>query len=263
MNAGVVLIALGELRYVSLALLSIASVRLSGEKRPVSVITDMPSAIWVGRSELDYALIEIAPVAPSADSVARIKTQVLAFSPYERTLLVDADTVFVASPEEIWQGDESLAVALDPCSTIDVVTSACPSWGRLCDWRETQELVGDAALHYNVGVLRIDKTPEMRALCDIWSAEIFERPFPDIDQNAFIRALYRANIKPAVLPARFNAPYRKFHENQAPIRQPVIAHYSGVNAKNRDEAMLMMFRNRFPPLRLSSSETERVSLVFD
>ena len=245
-DRGIVYIATDEMLYFAMTLMSIQSFRRAGNNEPIAVITNIPGELWTGRHDLNYTLVpaDQTPLRGLRGSYYHRST-LLEKSPYFRTLLVDSDILFVNSINEIWEGNEDLSVAIDPCETIKIVRAAAPRWGSQESWDENIRLVGENGAHYNVGVLRIDRSPNGVAFFQAWKEEINRFTCPDVDQAAFIRAVHRSDIPLKLMDQRFNSAYRVFHPCQERCLAPAIVHFNGMGKEKRNQEMLSVFQKHF------------------
>lgn len=125
------------------------------------------------------------------------KIQPLKNSPFEKTLFVDTDTVFLDGIEELFRLLDRFDLAY------------CHAPMRICpgDSNRVSE-VPDCFPEANTGVLAYKKTQPFLALVDEWYrlyAEQRESAFPPShDQPAFRKALYFSSISAYVLPPEYN-----------------------------------------------------------
>lgn len=245
-DSGLVYLAIDDMLYIAMTLMSIKSFRMSGNEDPITVLTNLPCQMWVGQRELGYSTRLLGKCLHTGLRGIHVqKPSVLELTPYYRTLIVDSDILVVRNMKDIWLGPEHLSLALDRCSTIGLTRAMCPRWGDPESWAENIRLVGEHAPHYNVGVLRIDNTPEGNALFENWKAEVNRFACPDIEQVAFIRALYRSTISFKLMEQRFNRSYRGVHPSLGECPMPHAVHFCGMNSAQRNLAMTKVFEEHF------------------
>lgn len=246
MDIGIAYIALDSVSYLGMTLMSISSLRLAGNEEPVCIITNIPDCLWSGQEELSYKPVQLTSFATKGmRSVAYIKSHIEELSPYNSTLLLDADILILGSLESIWSGTAPVAVAIDACGSISIVRKACPLWGTQEAWAATIDMVGEEAQHFNIGVLRIDKSATARTFLREWRMQIERFAPPDVDEIAFIRALHVCKTQVDILKSSFNCSYRRFHDDQVHVDNPVIVHFNAVPRHLRDTLMLDVFRASF------------------
>jgi hypothetical protein len=246
---GLLFLVLDDLRYVAMTYLSLSSLRRAGNKDSVTVVTNLPADVWIGQEELCYSLAVPEQIGRAGmDGIGVLKTQILDYSPYRRTLLVDSDILFLGNISDVWSGSEEISLALDPYPTFKDLKGAVPRWFSVESWEETLRVAGQDAYHYNVGVLRVDKTANTRALFAQWSAEINRFPKPDVDQIAFIRALRASNVSVQLMSQEYNLAFMPTHlERKTTRNTALVLHFNGMDPEERNRAMLKVYAERFPP----------------
>ncbi|MDP6775113.1 MAG: hypothetical protein QGI63_12700 [Rhodospirillales bacterium] len=128
----------------------------------------------------------------------RDKIKAMRASPFERTLLIDTDTVIVDSIDEIF----------DALDHFEVLASIAP-YRRMFAWES--DALPECMPQLNAGVIAFRLGREKRAFFDIW--EYLDNQYPeDHDQPSFRLALIKARIRYGVLPPEYNfrAEYPQF-----------------------------------------------------
>lgn len=175
------------------AVLSARSVRAAWPDIPIAIITD-------DRIEGD-CFDQIQIVAAEDDNL--VKVRYLAQSPFDRTILLDADTYCLHPFPEVFDLLDrfDLAVAQEA--------------GRFATrWVDGTEIsiraqeIPECVPELNTGVLAFRRRPNVLKLFERWlvlAEEARAAPVPHTqDQPAFRRALYESDVRVAVLPPEYN-----------------------------------------------------------
>ena len=131
------------------------------------------------------------------------KTSADLWSPYDPTLLIDADTRVL--------GDLSIGFKILRAGWELVMIPSVPPkrhsvlWSLSSEDREyTLEVLGTwSHIMLNTGVMFFRKTPNVRALFAAWREEWLK--FKDRDQGAFLRALHKNPVQLGLLGSPFNS----------------------------------------------------------
>lgn len=235
---GIVYIALADSAYLAMTLMSIESLRASGCTAPITVISDINVRLWPKRIRLGYSVLRLCRTRGSAmQAVAMLKTRLLELSPYKRTLLLDSDVLILRNISAIWSGAAPLSIALDACATLDIVRAIAPGWTSAANWDKTIAMLGPGGLHFNIGILRLDRDDNIRLLLDKWLQEITASEPYDVDQIAFLRALAAHPVPLHVLDPTYSYSVRRFHPSQVVVEDPHIVHYNGIARPHADRLM--------------------------
>ena len=151
------------------------------------------------------------PEGLSTDQLAHFaKTTVNLWSPFDLTLMIDADTTIKGSLEIgfslLRRGWDLVVVPSSPPGPAQV-----PNVGRRVLWHlnrnERDYTISNLGLFahvmYNSGILFFAKTPRIEALFDCWRREWLR--FKDRDQGALLRALDKHPVKMFLLGSPFNS----------------------------------------------------------
>lgn len=194
MTNGAVYIVTQNPRYVGLLLTSAASLKRAMPDLPITVFSQFP---------VESSLFEkVERVEPSQDGFYD-KTRLIRNSPYERTLLVDADTYVLEPVPDLF----SLLDHFDCAATHEEYVST--------DWhnRYPQADIPVSFPEFNTGVLMLKHSDGVNAMLQDWGRlyEEFlrEKPGEAINDQPFFRvAAYRSNIRIATLPREYNCKFR-------------------------------------------------------
>ena len=245
-QTGIIYLAFRDSAYLSMTMMSILSLRRSGNRERVTVISDIRPCFWHSQWKLRYTVMPVPRFdSPVFHAVALYKSSILDYTPYQRTLLLDSDTLIVDRLALIWHGKRELALAEDACRTIGCVRSIAPQWASEDSWRRTLDAVGPEGIHYNIGVMRIDKTASMRSLTDCWKSEIHSLKPQDVDQLAMVRALRATRVEVDVLDQAYNTSVKRFHPDQVSVSQPRLLHFNGMNRADTDIEMQHVYSHAF------------------
>jgi lipopolysaccharide biosynthesis glycosyltransferase len=189
MTRGVVIVGLGLYRKWAESLPQ--RLRSFGIKAPCTVVTE----------PIPGSNVQPAHSWGVTEACARWhKTHLYDITPYDETLLLDADILPVGDLSYIWSHLENSDVAA-------CVEEVCP-WmdgAQFKDDRErrdTEALMGPlgSAYHFNAGVILFRKTHSTRGFFEQWQTEWRGAA----DQPALNRAMFRLGIDVAILPPPYN-----------------------------------------------------------
>ncbi|HZO61948.1 MAG TPA: hypothetical protein VFB35_03105 [Gaiellaceae bacterium] len=194
MADGVLYVACGD-RYVEAAAASARSVRAVMPGVPIALGTDGPAP---------DGFDQVVPVAEPDGYRAKIRGMLA--SPFDRTLALDADTYAAADVSE----------AFGVLDEFDVAAAHAPN-------RVTLDLddVPDSFPELNTGVIAFRRNERVQRLLEAWLEEydrLAPQKPPSKDQPSFRRALYRADVRPAVLPPEFNLRFWMAGFHNQPVR---------------------------------------------
>jgi hypothetical protein len=192
LSRGILYLASGA-RFRAEAVLSARSVKAAWPDVPIAIITD-------DRVEADcFDRVEIVP----AENDNLIKVRYLAQSPFDRTILLDADTYCLHPFPEVF----------DLLDRFDL--AAAHEAGRFATrWADGREVfirapdVPECLPELNSGVVAFRRQANVLALFERWlvlAEQARAAPVPHTqDQPAFRRALYESDVRVAVLPPEYN-----------------------------------------------------------
>lgn len=199
---GVVYIAFG-LPYLILAYRSIASLKSVCSQVPVCVLIDRESAALIrglpeGWNAEDCFLV----IDDSPENNRYIKTSLNKYSPFDKTLFLDADTLVKSDISDIFAYLESFDLCLrlyGSGSKKGVERSALPLLDGACR-------VSDLP-HWNSGVIAFNKCNEVDGFFAAWSAN-YQRHRHEMrvftDQGALVEAMFESKVRFLSLDSRWN-----------------------------------------------------------
>jgi lipopolysaccharide biosynthesis glycosyltransferase len=200
---GVVYCVTGNMAYLEAAFISAIALRNLEPDLPITLISEHPE---LPRRSLSHYGIEIRSLTPDElpqqhlPFLSRyIKTRLIHFSPYEETLLIDADILPHQPVRQLWQALDrgDLAMVKDRLPTV-----------ALCDHVSAEEktytlgLVAPTTTQYNSGVMLWRKNEQTLAMFDDWHRE-WQR-FYKQDQLALVRSLHHHAMAVVELPRSYN-----------------------------------------------------------
>lgn len=248
---GVIYLATGRLMFAQMCMLSIASLRRSGYRGPVTVFTDLPRKEWKrmrslfsGLRDLSYDIVCLnLPDTPDEQEIARwlktCKTRLDRLTPFRRNLYLNCNTIVCRGLDRIWsfleEARRPIAMALDRAPTVGIVRKFAPTWGNPADWEETLAACGPGAAHYNSGVIYWEDHEDARRLFREWEAEISK--WCGVDQPPLVRAIHRSGVTPLVLPRLGNVQTLQGRMYD----RALIRHFSGLTAADAMEEMLKWY----------------------
>ncbi len=200
---GVVYCATGSGAYLEAALISAIALRNLEPELPITVISEQRELPTRSLSHYGIDTRSFAPEELPAEHLPflsrYLKTHLIHLSPYEETLLLDADILPHQPVRDLWaaldQGD--IAMVKDRLPTLE-----------LCDHVSVEEKqytlsqVAPTTAQYNSGVLLWRKNAAMVALFDDWYQE-WQR-FHKQDQLALMRSLHKTQTQVVGLPGTYN-----------------------------------------------------------
>ena len=200
---GVVYCATGSGAYLEAALISAIALRNLEPELPITIISERADLPTRSLSHYGISTRNFDPRRLPAEHqpyLSRyLKTHLIHFSPYEETLLLDADILPHQPVRDLWaaldQGD--IAMVKDRLPTLEL----CDHVGaEEKDYTLTQ--VAPTTTQYNSGVLLWRKNAAMEALFDDWFQE-WQR-FHKQDQLALMRSLHKTQTQVVDLPGTYN-----------------------------------------------------------
>lgn len=173
---------------------------------PVMLMTPSPSRVIEQAiafdSDLDVHLCEIPRVSKRRNSTYLCKTTLWRHSPFDRTLLVDADTLFVADPfDDIWPNEDEVVLT----RFSNWVSNRRPIEKRLRRWQSIVPELHAAAIAepwpaVNTGVISWHKSA--RSFLEQWESITARRRSFICDE--LVAQLLYPSVKHRVLDDRFN-----------------------------------------------------------
>lgn len=200
---GVVYCATGSGAYLEAALISAIALRNLEPDLPITIISDKQA---LPTSRLSHYGIDTRRFSQGElpgehlPFLSRyLKTRLIHFSPYEETLLLDADILPHQSVRDLWtalnHGD--IAMVKDRLPTVELCDHVAAE-----EKRYTLTKVDPTTTQYNSGVLLWRKNAAMVALFDDWHQE-WQR-FYKQDQLALVRSLHKTQTQVVDLPGTYN-----------------------------------------------------------
>lgn len=194
MSNGAVYIVTQDPRYLNLLLVSASSLRRAMPDLPITVFSQFP---------LDSPLFErVIQVQPSSDGFYD-KVRCICESPYDRTMVIDADTYVIEGVPELF----ALLDHFDCAATHEEYVNT--------DWLNhyPRTDVPSCFPELNTGVLMLKKTESMASVLQDW-ANLYKDYLDEdagrkINDQPFFRvAVYRGNVRVATLPREYNCKFR-------------------------------------------------------
>lgn len=194
MTTGAIYVITRDSRYRGLLINSASSLKRAMPELPITVFSEFPIA-----SEFFDNFI---PVKSSGDGFYD-KALLAQQTPYDRTLLIDADTYVLSSVAELFQ----LMDRFDCAATHEEYLST--------DWwnRYPTPEIPDSFPEFNTGVLVYRRSPVMEKLIQQW-ASLYKsfrdaRPGDAINDQPFFReAVYKSEVRIATLTREYNCKFR-------------------------------------------------------
>ena len=211
---GLVYVATGR-EYISAALMSIMSARrfYSG---PVLVLTDTPRArLWrKAKRELD---VDVMCVENDYDRLPQssrfLKTQAMQFSPFDRSIFIDADTFVFRPFDALWDyvdDEHPLAMAVSQFHPTTRAVGADPKWKKVGvyqgDFKLMLSVTGPDFPHWHSSTMVWRRCPEITKLSQTWFVEW--QHFKSRDMMALARSLYTQQLPVNSIPRKFNLRHR-------------------------------------------------------
>jgi hypothetical protein len=206
MSRGVMYMAWGE-NAVRQAHESMKSLWLFARSMPVMVLGDAQAGKhFAGVKGVTFHLVEIDPFDMRGKMgfkflAGRIKPLMAKISPWDETLYVDADSLFVQSPlpgfERLGLWDMVIA-----CHELGVGGT---NWSNCTERDETAKLIGSPmVLYHNSGMIFWKKNDRTERLFDLWHEEWLKYQHWD-EQVALLRALMRSEAVWLNVPISWNS----------------------------------------------------------
>ena len=190
---GVVYAAFGR-PYLTMALASAATLRLTNPLIPFTIVTDItfdPNTIpWFSRNDR----VTFSNVSQSANRT--VKTSIYALSPYEKSLLLDADTLVLRSLNFI-------PFALDHFEVLARVVNAPPETPRTAHRILDSTWPMHQSAMCNGGVIAFRRSSGAEDFFAHWSHG-FKALGLNLDQPSLLDALFSSSVRFFGLPERFN-----------------------------------------------------------
>jgi hypothetical protein len=192
---GVIYVAFGA-PYLAMALTSLASLKVSNPAVPACIVTNMcespPNVPWLKTGhDLHWVFVE-----ESTSQNRDIKTRVYGYSPFEKTLYLDCDTLVLADISQ-------LSFFLDHFDLLlrHIDRPAAPP--------DAKKLLFDRSvrfneiIHFNGGVIGFRKALSVEQFFDCWSARYKSLGYRR-DQPSLVEALYYSDVRLLPLPSKWN-----------------------------------------------------------
>lgn len=191
-GCGVVYVATGE-RFVEAARRSARSVRRNNPGLPIVLFSE------AGVQPASEANADFDVVNPLESPHRRSKVDVLARSPFERTLYLDADICVYAN----------LAEVFGTLDRFDIALAHAHARNRALTNQVWRTPIPESFPQLNGGVIAFRGTPEVRAFLTSWS-EAFRAAGFRKDQVTLRELLWLSELRIATLPPEFNLRYLKY-----------------------------------------------------
>jgi len=213
MSKGAIYIVTQDPRYVDLLLISAASLRQAMPDLPITLFSQFP---------VDSSLFErVVTIEPTSDGFYD-KTRWIRESPYERTMVIDADTYVIESVPELFFLLDRFECAANHEEYVNT------------DWLNHYPRTDIPASfpELNTGILMLKRSEKMERVLEDWGnlykAYLDEGTGRKINDQPFFRvALYRGEARVATLTREYNCKFR----GQGYLNGPVKIIHGHVNFK--------------------------------
>jgi len=204
MTNGAIYIITQDPRYVGLLLTSAASLKRAMPDLPITVFSQFP---------VESSLFErVEPAQPSRDGFYD-KTRLIRNSPYERTLVIDADTYVREPVPELF----SLLDHFDCAATHEEYVTT--------DWHNRYPRIDipSSFPEFNTGILMLKRSDRVTAMLEEWgklyAQFLREKPGQAINDQPFFRvAAYYSDVRIATLPREYNCKFRGQGHLNGPVK---------------------------------------------
>jgi hypothetical protein len=206
-SVGAAYFVLSDIHVQEEALASLRSLRAQMPGLPATIYTDVADTSFLAPFDAVVPLelpstYKLSGPAPWAEPAWLPRIDCIAAMPYERTLFVDADTVFVRSVADVFETLERFDVA------------AAHAAFR---YREVIPGIPPSFPEYNCGVLAFRRSAATSRLVAAWRTHyLADRAHWDHDQQAFRKALWESELRIATLPPEYNLRPRRHAGRDAP-----------------------------------------------
>lgn len=207
---GLIYIAVGT-PYVNSAIMSAASARRFHDN-PILIITDKDSAVWPrakAEFDIDVQVIETGYPDNTHRSSRFLKTQVFKFSPFTRSVFLDADTFVCKSISALWLAptdDKPIAMPLSQSQPkVKDIANDKKLMKKLTykhDFELTLKVAGANAPHFCSSTMAWLKRKDVDDLADRWYRE-WQR-FESRDMMALARAISLSGVHIETLPGKYS-----------------------------------------------------------
>jgi hypothetical protein len=173
-------------------------------KGGISVLTSIPLVELEFLAEfLDVDLIAVfTPEMPPRFQSRFIKTSLGRFTPYDHSIFLDLDTIVSQSVDRLFEYEMAMAIDARPTVGESMKYLRELNYCEEAESQQTLDICSAEFPHYNSGVFVWKTGDASQRLFDRWHQEW--RIFGERDQAALARTLVSTNIKPTVLPSRYN-----------------------------------------------------------
>ncbi len=188
--------------YLEAALMSAIALRSLDPHLPITLISNQPLLEQLPLARHDISARYLDPQEFDAEDIfgsRLLKTRLVALSPYQETLFLDADILPLRSVLPLWKylQQADMAMAYDRLPTV-----------ALCDHVSapektyTLQLVSGLAPQFNSGVMLWRRNEAVEALFAAWEQQwqLFQKQ----DQLALVRAIHQTQTPVKVLPKTYN-----------------------------------------------------------
>jgi hypothetical protein len=193
-RCGVLYVATGD-RYVTLASRSARSVRRTSASLAIHLCSDS-AGLAMAEQRADHPFTSFSGLERVH---RRSRLDVLAETPFDRTLFLDADTEVRASVEPVFALLDRFDIALAHAHRRNHPDT-------LQTWRAD---VPSAFPQFNAGVMAFRRTDAVIAFLREWARAFHAAGFPK-DQVTLRELLWASDLRIATLPPEFNVRYRKY-----------------------------------------------------
>jgi hypothetical protein len=210
-STGIMYVAFGP-SHLAMGLRSALSLRATGNSDSILFVSETARDRISGvlQSQLEPLLWLHHPV--DAERNREVKTESDRYSPFEKTMMVDCDTLFLRDPVPAW----SYLDNFDVCIKLNGRGQTNPDKGRI--YLDGLGHVSDLP-HWNSGLVLYRVGEGSRSLFERWH-ETFQRLGVPWDQISLVEAIFRSDARVLSLDDRWNS------QGRAPIPDAFIHHYT-------------------------------------
>lgn len=204
MKQGVLYLVVNDLKYSEYMNTSIDSLRKSNYSGDIHVLTNLPLE---ERKDISYQQIEVSAGRESIRISRDIKTQLNKYTPFERTLFLDCDTLILNDISKIWEFADkgNFLLARDSKPTLGDVTPIDIRF-RTDELLHTHLSTESITPYYSSSTILWNTCEESTKIFQEWHTEWLKFKFTD--QMSLARAL--ANKKIEELSHIYNCPTTKY-----------------------------------------------------
>lgn len=210
-SQGLLYVAFGE-PYVAMALNSVRTLRETGSRLPVAVVSSTPASRLSRQAQRALGPMQWQHVDIPTDRNREVKTSAIDYTPFARTLMIDCDTEIM---RDVSAGFKLLE-HFDVCIKLNATGQRDPVKGSY-----TIDGIGIVAElpHWNSGVLFFRRSEATTDFFRRWKSAHLAIGAP-WDQVSLVQAVFQTEARVLSLDDRWNS------QGKRPMRQAYIHHYT-------------------------------------